>query len=106
MVKKPESMRPLQVRLVELNNEALDLQLLDFLQDLIFFRDAERLLLRANEVEIKRSNESRHLRSTWQGARIDPTHHHCLVDVKAVTLNNFRLEHVADGWRAHVILDI
>jgi SHS2 domain-containing protein len=106
MVANLESVRLTEARSVELDNEALDLLLLDFLQDLIFYKDAEQLLLRANKVEIQKSGEIWHLSSIWQGEQIDPTRHHCLVDVKAVTLHDFRLEQVANGWRAHVILDI
>lgn len=106
MVANPESVRPLEARSIELNNEALDLLLLDFLQDLIFYKDAEQLLLRAHEIEIRKTGDKWQLSSTWEGERLDPARHHQLVDVKAVTLHDFRLEQVADGWRAHVILDI
>jgi SHS2 domain-containing protein len=46
------------------------------------------------------------LQATAWGERLDPERHHPRVDVKAVTLHQFRLEKTGQGWEAFVILDI
>ncbi len=106
MVDNLEAIKPLEKRVIETNNEALDLLLLDLLQSLIYYKDAERLLLRVRDLNINEHNGSWHLRAQAQGERMDPERHVLLADVKAVTLHDFRLEKVDSGWRAHVILDI
>lgn len=91
---------------IELENNELDLLLFDFLGELIYFKDAEQLLLRITDLEIVRDGGSFRLRGTARGENLDPDRHRQLVDVKAVTLHNFRLEQTPRGWRAVAILDI
>lgn len=106
MVDNPEDVRPLEKRPLELTNEALDLLLFDFLQQLIYYKDAELLLLRVPEVQVEGRDGAWRLRAVAQGERLDPARHRQIVDVKAVTLHHFSLEQIPGGWRAHVILDI
>ncbi|MBI2829526.1 MAG: archease [Chloroflexi bacterium] len=106
MVENLDAIEPRESRAIELKSEALDLLLLDLLQSLIYYKDAEQLLLRVKGINIDKSNSEWHLRATLEGERLDPERHQQLVDVKAVTLHDFRLEQVDGEWRAHVILDI
>ncbi|MBI4186781.1 MAG: archease [Chloroflexi bacterium] len=106
MIDNLDAIEPRESRFLELDSEALDLLLLDLLQSLIYYKDAEQLLLRITQVEIGKFNESWRLRAMGRGEHLDHERHHQLVDVKAVTLHNFSLEQADDGWRAHVILDV
>lgn len=106
MVDNPEDVRPVEKRPLALTNEALDLLLFDFLQQLIYYKDAELLLLRVPEVRVEGRDGAWRLTAVAQGERLDPARHRQMVDVKAVTLHHFRLEQIPGGWRAHVILDI
>jgi SHS2 domain-containing protein len=80
--------------------------LFDFLQDLIFFKDAQRLLLRMREVQIAERNKSYSVKATAEGERLDAERHHQRADVKAVTLHDFSVEQIDSGWTARVLLDI
>lgn len=95
-----------EVRTFKLENDALDLLLFNFLQEFIYYKDSELLLLRAQQIEIEQKASIYHLKATTQGERLDPDRHHQRVDVKAVTLHQFRLEKTDRGWAAQVILDI
>jgi len=106
MVEDLELIQPLVERKFEIGNEALDLLLFDFLQELIYHKDAERLALRMREVRIGEKAGRWLLGATARGERLDPARHALRVDVKAVTLHRFRLEKIATGWEAFVILDI
>ncbi|HMF46070.1 MAG TPA: archease, partial [Candidatus Udaeobacter sp.] len=46
MIDNIEAIQPRETRPIELSNDKLDMLLFDFLQELIFLKDAERLLLR------------------------------------------------------------
>ena len=81
-------------------------RLFDFLNDLIYYKDAELLLLRVPEVEIDPGREPFVLRARAVGEALDPDRHHTRVDVKAVTLHKFSLEQADGGWTAFVVLDI
>lgn len=95
-----------ETRTVTLENEALDMLLFNFLQEFIYYKDSQRLLLRTQQVQITPSSRDYWLKATLQGEALDPDRHHQRVDVKAVTLHRFQLQSTPEGWKATVILDI
>jgi len=106
MVEELQSIEPRERRALACENEALDLLLFDFLQELIYYKDAEQLLLRVPEAEIQKDSGQWKLKAVARGEKLDPKRHRQRVDVKAVTLHRFQLEQTRDGWQAQVILDI
>jgi SHS2 domain-containing protein len=80
--------------------------LFDFLQELIYFKDADRLLLRIREVQIDEKEDAYSLNAATVGEPLDPARHQQRADVKAVTLHDFRVEKTDGGWKASVLLDI
>lgn len=106
MVDALEAVELRQKRRLVLRNEALDLLLFEFLQELIYYKDSEKLILRVNELHIETADGAHGLEATACGETLDPDKHHPRVDVKAVTLHRFRLEKTDRGWEAFVILDI
>lgn len=84
----------------------MDMLLYRVLQELVFYKDAERLLLRIRALYLEQ------LEGIWcaevetAGETIDPARHHLRVDVKAVTLHRLRVRHVAGVWSATVVVDV
>ncbi len=87
-------------------HEELDLLLFNFLQELVFFKDARRLLLRVVSAVIEKGTDGFTLSAWAAGEELDPEKHDLIVDVKAVTLYRFALHETEDGWMATVVLDI
>ncbi len=106
MIESLDSIEPRQLRKFDLENGELDMLLFDFLQELIFFKDSERLLLKVDEIRIEEREGSYRLKALTQGESLDPDRHEQRVDVKAVTLHRFRLEKTHHGWMSTIILDI
>jgi SHS2 domain-containing protein len=106
MIEDPETLRSQETRTLHLEDEALDMLLFNLLQELIFYKDAEQLLLRVAHVRISETDGHYALQAEARGERLDPTRHHLGVDVKAVTLHHFSLEQTDQGWKAFVILDV
>ncbi len=106
MVENLGSVQPKERRELRLENSQLDLLLFDFLQEIIYYKDAENLMLRATKVEIQEEGNKFILRAGAWGERLDPKRHLPRVDVKAVTLHRFRLEKTGEEWKAFIILDI
>jgi len=106
MIDNIEAIQPRKKRRIELSSDQLDMLLFDLLQELIFLKDAERLLLRMREVEIDERNENYFLKATAEGEPLDVERHHQRADVKAVTLHGFSVQRTEDGWKARVLLDI
>ena len=106
MIDNIEAIRSRQTRRIELSNDKLDMLLFDFLQELIFLKDAERLLLRIRQVQIADRDKMLLVKAMAEGETLDPERHHQRADVKAVTLHNFTVEQTDVGWKARVLLDI
>ena len=83
-----------------------DLLLFEFLQEIVYHKDAERLLLRIRELRIEEAGSGYRLHAEAIGETIDPARHPLLADVKAVTLHRLSVEKTPSGWRAVVVLDV
>ena len=106
MVEDLSSIVPRERRAIDVSSDSLDMLLFEFLQELIFYKDAEQLLLRAPRIALESDEGTFRLSAEAEGETIDRGRHPFNVDVKAVTLHRFQVEETPDGWRATVILDI
>jgi SHS2 domain-containing protein len=86
--------------------ENIEMLLFHFLQDLIFYKDADLLLFSDFQLTIVQREGEWHLHGTAYGEEISPDRHQLLVDVKAVSLHKYQVQKTAKGWRAVVILDV
>lgn len=77
----------------------------DFLQEIIFYKDAENLIFRYYSLKVSRGAEGYTLEAMLKGEEIDMEKHDLVVDVKAVSWHHYKVER-KDGWRAFVILDV
>jgi SHS2 domain-containing protein len=106
MVEDLQSIEPRERRAIELKNREADMLLFDLLQELIYYKDAEQLLLRVEEIRITEGEGGYLLRASAAGEKLDPGRHEQRADVKAVTLHRFGLQKTDGLWKALVILDI
>src|SRR6266508_6951781 len=91
MIDNLDAIEPRETRRIELSNDKIDMLLFDFLQELIYFKDAERLLLRVREIRIEEKEGAYSLKATTTGEPLDAERHQQRADVKAVTLHDFRV---------------
>ena len=94
------------LREIQLEADALDMLLYDFLNRLIYYKDADSCFFRIEELGIEQRADTYHLEGTAFGEKINPDKHSLGVDVKAVTLHRFKLEQTENGWVSTVVLDI
>jgi SHS2 domain-containing protein len=106
MIDNLDAIEPREKRQIELSNEKPDMLLFDLLQELIFLKDAKRLLVRVPDIQIAEKDEAYFLKAMAKGEPLDVERHHQRADVKAVTLHDFFVERTENGWRARVLLDI
>lgn len=90
----------------EVEAEDVEMLLFNFLQELIFYKDAERLLFNKFDLDIVQKEDGWLLSARAYGEEIDREKHELLADVKAVALHNFKVEETEKGWRASVIVDV
>jgi len=107
MVEDPAALRLTETVPLALTQDDIEMLLFDFLNELIFYKDARRLLLLPQHLEIEEvPGGGYHLEATLMGEEIDPQRHRLDTDVKAVTMLRFSVVRVPEGWRATVVLDV
>jgi SHS2 domain-containing protein len=106
MLENPDVLVARQRREAHVEDEALDLALLRFLEELIYWKDAESLFLRAAEVDVAERDGRWIVDARLEGEPIDPTRHHVAADPKAVTVHRLAVQRTATGWQATVVLDV
>ena len=107
MVRDVGTVRSRQSRQVRLAESPLDMLLFQLLQELIYYKDAERLLLRTRKIRIEpMGNDAWTAEAELVGETIDPRHHDLIVDVKAITMHRFDVRQTAEGWTALVVVDV
>ena len=106
MVEDLATIAPREQRAFELHDEQLDLLLLQFLQELLFYKDAQCLMLRVCEVKLKAHDQGFTLQARTAGEPLDPAKHALGADVKGVTLHRLQVVKTSNGWEATVVLDV
>lgn len=90
----------------QLDEDNLELLLFEFLQELIFRKDANRVLLSVNEASVSSGPSGFALKAKAWSIPLDQVCHLLITDVKAVTLHKFAVEHIGGQWKATVVLDV
>ncbi len=99
-VKTPESIE------FELKAATADKLLHSFLEEIIFIKDAKRLLLTKFKIRVTSLADGYRAQVAARGDIINQKKYTMLVDVKAASWHMFKVEQQKDGWRAFVILDV
>jgi SHS2 domain-containing protein len=105
-VENPDAVRAESCRKVRLEEPDVELLLLRFLNELVYLRDAERLLVRSAVLEISAGAAGASLSGELRGEPIDPLRHSMATDVKAATAHQLAVKRQEGGWRAQVTLDV
>lgn len=106
MVADPRRMENSVCREINLTAEGIEMLLFDLIQELIYYKDAEQLLLFLSDQAISRDAGAYHLSARACGHSLNRFQDRLQVDVKAVTLHRFQVTQLAGGWMASVVLDI
>ena len=105
-VERPEAVEPKLVRSLHLTDTDLELLLLRFLNELIYLRDAEGLVLRPTAGRVPHARRASSSSAELAGEALDPARHELACDVKAATAHGLALTRAGDGWQASVTLDV
>ncbi|MCA9141303.1 MAG: archease [Planctomycetaceae bacterium] len=102
LVTNLEDVRCLQERTYRVEGVATDYLLFDWLNELLFTFESERLLLSEFHVVL----DAEGLWATANGEPMDLARHRMEHEVKAITYHGLRVEKDAVGWFAELIVDI
>ena len=106
MVDDLASVQRKESKVITVEADTEEMLLFRFLQEFIFYKDANELLLRAEKVTITTEEKIFKLKAQVWGEKIEPQRHPMNVDVKAVTFHLFQLRKINNLWQAQVVLDI
>jgi SHS2 domain-containing protein len=106
MVRDLSSIRERQYRHLKIADTQIDMLLFQLLQDLIYYKDADQLLLRVRTVRLQQQGADWTAYAELAGELIDPQQHDLVVDVKAITLHRFEVKQTQKGWTAQVVVDV
>ena len=106
MVGSLSTIRLRQYRHFRIRDSQIDMLLFQLLQELIYYKDAEQLLLLVRNVRIEQDEEEWAALIEAAGEPIDPQRHDLAVDIKAVTLHNLNVRQTPQGWAATVTVDV
>ncbi len=106
MVSDLASIRPRQYRHFRVAETQLDMLLFQLLQELIYYKDAEKLLLLVRGARVEQNENGWNAFFEVAGESIDPLRHDLIVDIKAVTLQNLAVWQSAQDWKATVTVDV
>jgi SHS2 domain-containing protein len=106
MISDPNRVARSTSKTVRLEHARIDQVLHDLLEELLYFKDSEDLLLRPARITVQELEGMYRLEAALSGEKIDSRKHNFLVDVKAVTYHRLRVEKARVGWRATVVLDV
>jgi SHS2 domain-containing protein len=105
MVSNAESISAKTKVEIKLENEDEERLLHDFLQEMVFYKDAESLIFSGYEIKVSRKGKGYSLKATLEGEEIDNEKHAMVVDVKAVSWHMYKVRK-EEEWKAFVILDV
>jgi SHS2 domain-containing protein len=106
MVRDLAAIRHRQYRHLQIKDSQMDMLLFQLLQELIYYKDAEQLLLRVRGVRLEQNETEWIAYAELAGESIDSERHDLVIDIKAVTLYQFDVRQTEQGWTARVIVDV
>jgi SHS2 domain-containing protein len=101
----PDSIAEHESRPVSLTADSEDLMLFDWLSEILFLKDRDRLILPRAEVRVSDLRPFR-LTATLFGDVVDPEHTRRKIDVKAVTMHELRVAREGREWHGHFVVDL
>jgi SHS2 domain-containing protein len=97
-----DDVRPVREMTIAVDGTRLDDLLFDWLNEILYAFESQRLLLAQFDVQIDAAG----LRATACGEAADESRHRLEHEVKAITYHGLKVERTSEGYLAEIIVDI
>jgi len=106
MVKDLKKIENIQKKEIKVEAENPEFLLHKFLEEIVFLKDAEKLLF--GKFNVRTEKKGKKMIATIQawGEKLNMKKHELLDDIKAVTWHDFKVQKTGKEWKALVILDV
>lgn len=99
-------LRPVQKMQFTVQKETLELLLYAYLEEFLFYKDSQSVLLLPDVVIIGQGPAEVMLECHAVGETIDQHRHRLLTDVKAITMHRLTVTRENEQWNALVVVDV
>ena len=105
IIQAPFELSDTIVKKIQLKDEDIDLLLFDYMNELIYQKDVNNLLLLPGNIQVEKKNSGYMLTALMKGDRMSKK---CSfnVDVKAATMHELKVIQNDEGWESFIILDV
>ena len=106
MVENPGDISPLILKEGVFSGDNIELLFFEFLNEILFFKDAESLLLLPEKISVTENDDVYKCSFRLAGEKIIRDKHIFRVDVKAVTMHGLRIYKENDLYVAETVFDV
>ena len=92
-------------RIVKIDETLADL-LVEWLSEIVYWKDAAGVVFREARVQVKRENDGWHLEALLTGAPVDHAQQTLRNDVKGITRHLLAVGREGSSWKARVVVDV
>jgi len=103
LITERESVRPDEEVVFEVEAETGEELLIKMLSEILYIHEVGKMVFSDAEIEL---TDGRKLRGRLRGEKTDVSRHELLLDIKAATYHNLKIERVNDKLMAEIIFDI
>ena len=100
-----KGIKPRQKKTVRLVESSIERLFYNWLEELVFMKDAELMLFSKYKIKITEKDGKYHLEAEMYGEKLKKRHEQ-KIDVKAITLHMFEVKQKGDSWFCRVVVDI
>ncbi len=100
-----KGVKPRNKKIVRLVENSIERLFYNWLEELVFMKDAELMLFSKYEIRITEKEGKYHLEAEMFGEKLKQKHEQ-KIDVKAITLHMFEVKKKGENWFARVVVDI
>lgn len=91
---------------LKLKNESIEKLLFEFLEEIIFLKDAEALMINNIKVDVKKTEKEYQLTAYLFGEELNLKKHELITDAKSITYHQYKVEKTPKGWEATFVVDV
>ncbi len=103
---KPKSVGKTIKKEINLESDSVEKLLFDFLEEIVYLKDAESLMVNSITAEVKEAKDKFSVEAQIFGEELNLEKHELITDVKSVTYHHYKVEKTSNGWEATVVIDV
>jgi len=106
MIEEVSKIEEKYARDFKVSADSIDMLLFNFLQEILFYKDAEQILFKSFIIAMNEEEKTMELKVKAKGDKISPGRYELITDAKGISLFNFKVAKDKGVWKARVVVDV